>query len=151
MATNSRAFAALSIYVKRRRSSFLVLTVRRMPDLFSLIIQTLPPSQSYGGQVSTPASHIQCCPRHTRRVGGKARRVATHSTGMGQIPKGAAFLHYRSWDDFWHNLNLKNRRLSLLKRSTVGQAAEDDNHEPADGRAVSVIGSRMQQCSRQRE
>jgi len=30
--------------------------------------------------------------------------------------KGAAFLHHRNWDDFWHNLNLKNRWLSLLKR-----------------------------------
>jgi hypothetical protein len=27
---------------------------------------------------------------------------------MSQIQKGAAFLHHRSWDDFWHNLNLKN-------------------------------------------
>ena len=35
---------------------------------------------------------------------------------MSQIRKGAAFLHHRSWDDFWHNLNLKNRRLSLLER-----------------------------------
>ena len=23
--------------------------------------------------------------------------------------KEAAFLHHRNWDDFWHNLNLKNR------------------------------------------
>ena len=28
---------------------------------------------------------------------------------MSQIGKGAAFLHYRNWDDFWHNLNFGNR------------------------------------------
>jgi hypothetical protein len=28
---------------------------------------------------------------------------------MSQIRKGAAFLHHRNWDDFWHNLNPKNR------------------------------------------
>jgi hypothetical protein len=28
---------------------------------------------------------------------------------MSQIGKGAAFLHHRNWDDFWHNLNLKKR------------------------------------------
>ncbi len=36
--------------------------------------------------------------------------------GMSQIRKGAAFLHHRNWDDFWHNYNLKNRWLSLMKR-----------------------------------
>jgi len=35
---------------------------------------------------------------------------------MSQIRKGAAFLRHRSWDDFWHNLNLKNRSISLFKR-----------------------------------
>jgi hypothetical protein len=28
---------------------------------------------------------------------------------MSANPKGAAFLHHRNWNDFWHNLNLKNR------------------------------------------
>jgi hypothetical protein len=36
---------------------------------------------------------------------------------MPQIRKGAAFLRHRSWDDFWHNLNLKNRSISLFKRA----------------------------------
>ena len=26
---------------------------------------------------------------------------------MSQIRNGAAFLHHRSWDDFWHNLDLE--------------------------------------------
>ncbi len=36
---------------------------------------------------------------------------------VSQIRKGAAFLHHRNRDDFWHNLNVEIADFSLMKRA----------------------------------
>ena len=47
-----------------------------------------------------------CCLRSGQ---GRDASVANARVANPKRSKGAAFLHHRSWDEFWHNLNPKNR------------------------------------------
>jgi hypothetical protein len=59
---------------------------------------------------------------------------------MSQIRKGTAFLHHRIWDDFCHNLDLENGRLSLLKRD-VSRMVVYGTGGPATATMASVLSS----------